>query len=71
MLTGKDLGKAIEAAIERKIAAGAIKSKTDVARYFGVRPASVHGWINTGAISKDKLQNLWDYRHPSHRRCTV
>lgn len=61
MLTGKALGKAIATAIDRKIAAGVIKSKTDVANDFGVRPSSVHGWIKTGAISKDKLQKLWDY----------
>lgn len=61
MLTGKELGAAIAAAIDLKIASGAISSKVEVARAFGVRPPSIHDWINKGTISKNKLPLLWDY----------
>lgn len=61
MLNKRELGHAIETAIERKIESGAIQSISDVARHFGVKAPSVHGWIKTGAISKDKLPELWRY----------
>lgn len=61
MLNKHELGRAIETAIERKIESGAIQSIADVARHFGVKAPSVHGWIKTGAISKDKLPELWRY----------
>lgn len=61
MLNGKELGRAIKVAIDRKIAAGTIKSVAEVARHFSVKPPSVYGWIKTGAISKDKLPELWRY----------
>ncbi|MDZ9521525.1 hypothetical protein SNC52_15530, partial [Escherichia coli] len=34
MLSGKDLGRAIEQAINKKIASGSVKSKAEVARHF-------------------------------------
>ena len=34
MLSGKDLGRAIEQAINKKIASGAVKSKAEIARHF-------------------------------------
>lgn len=61
MLKGKELGKAISIAIERKIARQSIASIAEVARDFKVKPPSVHGWMKTGAISKDKLEKLWGY----------
>lgn len=61
MLNGKELGRSIKVAIDRKIAAGTIKSVAEVARHFSVKPPSVYGWIKTGAISKDKLPELWSY----------
>ncbi len=56
MLTGKDLGNAIEAAIKLK----GVKP-ADVARHFGIKPPSVNGWVSTGRIGKDKLTKLFDY----------
>ncbi|AKE59360.1 repressor [Citrobacter amalonaticus Y19] len=61
MLSGKDLGRAIEQAIDKKIAMGSAKSKAEVARHFKIKPPSIHDWINKGSISKEKLPELWNY----------
>ncbi|WP_190277735.1 S24 family peptidase [Achromobacter xylosoxidans] len=61
MLNGTDLGAAIKAAIEKKIAIGAAPSQAAIARHFNVRPPSIHDWIKKGSISKDKLPELWRY----------
>lgn len=53
MLTGPNLGAAIEAA---RIAKN--MSKKALAEQFGVKPPSVQGWINTGRIDKAKLIEL-------------
>lgn len=56
MLTGKELGHAIKAAIEAK----GVTQKA-VAAFFGVKPPSVSDWIKRGTISKEKLPRLWGY----------
>lgn len=61
MLTGKKLGEAIKKAIELKMATGAVRSKTEIAQHFGIKPPSIHDWIKKGTISKDKLPELWAY----------
>lgn len=61
MLNGTDLGAAIKAAIEKKIASGAVPSQAAIARHFNVKPPSIHDWIKKGSISKDKLPELWRY----------
>lgn len=61
MLTGKALGQAIRQAIELKLASGAARTKVEIAKHFGVQPPSLHDWINSGTISKDKLPALWAY----------
>jgi len=61
MLNGTDLGAAIKAAIEKKIASGAAPSQAAIARHFNVRPPSIHDWIKKGSISKDKLPEMWRY----------
>ncbi|WP_426248425.1 S24 family peptidase [Pseudomonas sp. TWR3-1-1] len=65
MLTGKDLGAAIESA---RLAKGVSKKK--LAEDFGVAPPSVQGWVKTGRIDKSKLMELMDYfsdvAKPSH-----
>lgn len=61
MLNGTDLGAAIKAAIEKKIASGAVASQAAIARHFNVKPPSIHDWIKKGSISKDKLPELWRY----------
>jgi len=61
MLTGKTLGAAIAQAIDKKIESGAVKSKAEIARSFGIKPPSIHDWIKKGSISKDKLEKLWAY----------
>ncbi|EET6341336.1 helix-turn-helix domain-containing protein [Escherichia coli] len=61
MLSGKDLGRAIEQAINKKIASGTVKSKAEVARHFKVQPPSIYDWIKKGSISKDKLPELWRF----------
>lgn len=56
MLTGKELGAAIKAAIEKKEV-----RQTEVAKHFGVKPPSIQDWIKKGTIGKDKLPELWAY----------
>ncbi len=61
MLNGKDLGRAIGQAIDRKLISGSAKSKTEIARHFGVKLPSIYDWVKKGSISKDKLPELWSY----------
>ncbi|EPL7197430.1 DNA-binding transcriptional repressor RacR [Klebsiella michiganensis] len=61
MLSGKELGRAIEQAINKKISTGTAKSKAEIARHFKIKPPSIHDWINKGSISKEKLPELWNY----------
>ena len=61
MLSGKELGRAIEQAIEKKLSAGSAKSKAEIARHFKIKPPSIYDWINKGSISKEKLPELWNY----------
>lgn len=56
MLTGPALGNAIRQALTKK----GVTQKA-LAEHFGVKPPSVHGWLSTGAIAKDKLELLWSY----------
>ena len=56
MLTGKELGDAIESA---RIAKGISKKK--LAEDFGVAPPSVQGWVKNGRIDKAKLMELIRY----------
>jgi hypothetical protein len=56
MLTGKDLGAAIAAAIRLKGV-----SQADVAREFHVKAPSISDWINRGTIRKDRLEQLFAY----------
>lgn len=53
MLTGKELGDALRAAIEKKAV-----TKKAVADHFGVKPPSVQDWINFGRIGKKHLNEL-------------
>lgn len=61
MLTGKELGNAIQEAIDLKLAKGVVGSKSEIAKVFGVKPPSIHDWIKKGTIAKDKLPLLWSY----------
>lgn len=56
MLTGQELGQAIEAA---RIKKGISKKK--LADDFGVAPPSVQGWVKFGRIDKSKLMELIVY----------
>lgn len=59
MLTGKVLGDAIRAALKKK----GVTQKA-LAAHFDVQPPSVHGWLTTGTIGKEKLVELWRYFAP-------
>lgn len=61
MLKGKELGHAIKAAYDLKVASGAISSKADIANHFGIKTPSVYDWFKKGSIAKDKLPELWSY----------
>lgn len=61
MLSGIELGRAIEQAINKKISAGSAKSKAEIARHFKIKAPSIHDWIKKGSISKEKLPELWNY----------
>ncbi|MFK0090670.1 S24 family peptidase [Pseudomonas sp. NPDC090755] len=56
MLTGPELGAAIEAA---RIAKGVSKKK--IADDFQVKPPSIQGWVKTGRIDKSKLMDVIAY----------
>ncbi|WP_338919245.1 S24 family peptidase [Pseudomonas silesiensis] len=56
MLTGPELGAAIEAA---RIAKGVSKKK--IADDFLVKPPSIQGWVKTGRIDKSKLMDVIHY----------
>ena len=56
MLTGPDLGSAIEAARLKKGV-----TKKALAAHFGVAPPSIQDWVRRGTIDKAKLPGLWDY----------
>ena len=56
MLTGPDLGAAIEAA---RIAKGV--SKKQLADDFLVKPPSIQGWVKNGRIDKSKLMDVITY----------
>lgn len=56
MLTGTELGKAIDEAIRMKGV-----TKRSVAAHFGVAPPSVQDWVKRGTIDKAKLPALWDF----------
>lgn len=61
MLTGKELGAAIDAAIKKKIDSGKIRTKAEVARHFDIKPPSLHDWIKRGTVSKERLPQIWRY----------
>lgn len=61
MLKGKEFGKAIGQAIQRKLDNGQVKSKAEIARHFSMKPPSLSDWVKKGAVSKDKLPELWRY----------
>lgn len=65
MLTGKELGSAIDKAIKLK----GVK-KSEVAKEFGIKPPSVTSWIQTGRVAKEHLGKLIEYFsdvvQPSH-----
>lgn len=56
MLTGEDLGGAIRSAIKLKGV-----SVEAVARHFGVKGPSVHGWMRTGRVGKQRIEGLVAY----------
>lgn len=56
MLTGPELGAAIESARKLKKV-----TKKAMADHFGVQPPSVQDWVKRGTIDKEKLQKLWAY----------
>lgn len=61
MLNGKELGQAIEKAFKLKKQTGAISSKADIARHFGIKTPSVYDWVKKGSIGKEKLPELFRY----------
>ena len=50
MLSGKELGRAIEQAIDKKLSIGSAKSKAEIARHFKIKPPSINDWINKFSI---------------------
>lgn len=56
MLTGVELGRAIEAAIQQKGV-----TKKALAAHFGIQPPSIQDWVKRGTIDKEKLPRLWAF----------
>jgi hypothetical protein len=61
MLQGPALGAVIGACVDRKIIRGLVKNKSEIARDFGMKPASLYGWIETGRVSKHKIGDVLGY----------
>lgn len=56
MLTGKELGAAIEAArVKKKV------TKKALADHFEVSPPSIQDWVKRGTIDKGRLPDLWEF----------
>lgn len=56
MLTGTELGEALDEAIRLKGV-----SKAAAARHFGIKGPSIYDWINHGRIGKQHLTKLVEY----------
>lgn len=56
MLTGVELGAAIESARKLKGV-----TKVAMASHFGVKPPSIQDWVKRGTVDKAKLPALWTY----------
>lgn len=56
MLTGPQLGAAIEAARKLKGV-----TKKELAQAFDIAPPSIQDWVKRGTIDKAKLEQLWAY----------
>jgi hypothetical protein len=56
MLSGPELGAAIEAARQKKKV-----TKKAMAAHFGVQPPSIQDWVRHGTIHKSRLEALWSY----------
>ena len=61
MLNGKEFGRAIGVAINRKLDAGLVASKAEIARHFKMQPPSLSDWVKKGSVAKAKLPELWRY----------
>lgn len=60
MLTGKELGRAIQRAIEIKFD-GIRGGKKALAEHMGVKQPSIQDWVNRGTIGKERLPALWEF----------
>jgi len=58
MKQGEELGKAIAEAIELKLDGINYCSKASIARELGIQPPSLHSWLGTGRVSKERLLKL-------------
>lgn len=56
MYSGEKLGEAIKTALKKKGA-----KQADLARFFGVKPQSVSGWLKHGRVAKEHLDKLISY----------
>jgi hypothetical protein len=56
MLTGQELGAAIEAARVKKGV-----TKKAMADHFEVSPPSIQDWVKRGTIDKGRLPDLWEF----------
>lgn len=61
MLKGKEFGAAIDAAIQKKLDTGQVRSRAEIARHFGIKPPSLVDWVKKGSIDKSKLPEVWRY----------
>lgn len=61
MLTGTDLGAALDAAIKKltKTPGTGYTSRSELASSLAVSGPAVAGWCKTGSIKKDRLIELW------------
>ena len=58
MKRGEELGKAIAEAVEMVIDGEEFRTKADVARALGIEPPSLHNWMRTGRVSRDRKDQI-------------
>lgn len=55
------LAQLIKKCVENKLALNLAGSKAEIARNFGIQPPSLHSWMSTGRVDRDRIPMLMRY----------
>lgn len=61
MFIGKKFADAIRKGVDAKIVRGQVRSKVEIARYFGIAGPSLHNWMDTGRVDRSKTPRILGY----------